>query len=473
LGRHSKGDPVNFFEKISEASQRNNSLLCVGLDPIEAVLPAGPDICSRLVGWGTNLISQTADYACCFKPNIAFYEQFGLEGIQALIEILQAVPPHLPVLLDAKRGDIGSSAEAYARGAFDHFHADAITLSPYLGGDSIRAFLQDAEKAVFILCQTSNPSAKEIQQHGEPPLYELIAQIAQSWGTSEQIGFVIGATQPDALHAVREACPDHWILAPGLGTQGGDLVETLQAGLRLDKMGLILPVSRSIMTAADPAQAARGIQNAVNACRTSFVPASSPSEHDQLIVDLFEKGCVKFGSFTLASGKQSPIYIDLRRVVSFPKLFRSVADVYVESLRRLNFDLVAGVPYAALPVSAVAAMKLGKPLIYPRKEVKGHGTGQQIEGAYQPGQRAILLEDVITSGGSLITAAERLRAAGLVVEDAVILVDRNQGGSAALAQSGIRAHPVLEIFEILHVLKAHNCITGETHEEVTTYLEAS
>lgn len=464
---------MNFFEKIRSAIQRNNSLLCVGLDPIETVLPPGPDIYARLVEWGTNLISQTADYACCFKPNIAFYEQFGLEGLRALMAILQVVPPDLPVLLDAKRGDIGSSAEAYARGAYDQLHADAITLSPYLGGDSIRAFLQNPEKAVFVLCQTSNPSAKEIQQHGEPPLFEFVAKIAQTWGTPGQIGFVVGATQPDALLAIRETCPDHWILAPGVGAQGGNLEEALQAGLRSDGMGMILPVSRSIMTAADPAQAARDIWDAINICRTSFTPSPSLTEKDKLILDLFTKGCVKFGKFTLASGKKSPIYIDLRRVVSFPELFRRVADVTIQILCSHKFDLVAGVPYAALPVSAVAAMKLGKPLIYPRKEVKEHGTGQNIEGAYTPGQRAILLEDVITSGGSLIKAAESLRTAGLVVEDTVVLVDRKQGGSAASAQKGIRVHSALDIFEILRVLKAQNCIDADTHKEVTAYLQAA
>lgn len=464
---------MNFFTKIKGASQRNNSLLCVGLDPLEAFLPPGPDILSRLVTWGKDLVSRTANLACCFKPNIAFYEQFGLEGIRALTEILKAVPSDLPVLLDAKRGDIGSSAAAYARGAFDHFHADAITLSPYLGGDSVRAFLKDQDKAVFILCQTSNPSAKEIQQHGEPPLFTMIAQTAQNWGTPAQIGFVIGATQPEALRAVREICPDHWFLAPGVGAQGGDLDKALQAGLRSDGMGMILPVSRSIMTAADPAQAALDLRDAINACRTSFTPVPSRSEHEKLILDLFEKGCVKFGKFTLASGKQSPIYIDLRRVVSFPDLFRRVVDSYLQRLRSQKFDLVAGVPYAALPISAVAALRLGKPLIYPRKEVKQHGTGQNIEGAFQPGQRVVVLEDVITSGGSLLTAVERMRAAGLVVEDAVVLVDRKQGGSAALAEHGMRVHVVLDIFEILQVLKAHHRVDRVTYEDVSAYLKGA
>ncbi len=462
---------MNFFEKLTEASERNNSLLCVGLDPIEAVLPSGQDDFSRLVAWGKDLVSQTADLVCCFKPNIAFYEQFGVEGLRALMAILGSIPSSIPVLLDAKRGDIGSSAEAYARGAYQHFHADAITLSPYLGWDSVKAFLQDPDRAAFILCQTSNPSAKEIQDHGEPPLYAFIAQVAQTWGTPDQIGFVVGATQQAALKTVRDISPDHWILAPGVGAQGGNLAEALNAGLRSDKMGLIVPVSRSIMTADDPRQAAIDLREAINTSRASFTPTPAQSKHEPLIMDLFEQSCVKFGDFILASGKKSPIYIDLRRVVSFPKLFKKVVEGYLGESRKLQFDLVAGVPYAALPISAVAAMSLNKPLIYPLKEVKEHGTGRRIEGVFQPGQRVLLLEDVITTGGSLLQAVETLRDAGLVVEDVLVFVDRRQGGPAAMAKHGLIVHPILDIFEILRVLKAQTQIDAATYEKVSAYLQ--
>ncbi|MFW5713981.1 MAG: orotidine-5'-phosphate decarboxylase, partial [Brevefilum sp.] len=390
---------------------------------------------------------------------------------RALTEILKAIPAYLPVLLDAKRGDIGSSAAAYARGAYQHFHADAVTLSPYLGGDSVRAFLKDTDKAVFVLCKTSNPSAEEMQLHGDPPLFEFIAEIAQSWGTPAQVGFVIGATQPEALRTVREICPDHWILAPGVGAQGGDLVDAVHAGLRKDEMGLIVPVSRSIMTASHPDLAAQDLRDAINDCRQSFTPARSQSQREKLILDLFDKGSVKFGDFTLASGKKSPIYIDLRRVVSFPQLFRRITNAYIQRLNSLEFDLVAGVPYAALPISAVTALKLGKPLIYPRKERKTHGTGKNIEGAFASGQKVILLEDVITTGGSLLTVAEALRAAGLVVEDAVVLVDRKQGGVAAMAEHGISVHPLMNIYEILEVLKAQNCINTDMYVKVKKYLQ--
>jgi len=262
-------------------------------------------------------------------------------------------------------------------------------------------------------------------------------------------------------------------LAPGVGAQGGNLELALQAGLRTDGLGMIIPVSRSVLNAEDPHQAALELRDAINAVRATVAskPTQADAEKEKLILDLFESGCVKFGHFTLASGKQSPIYIDLRRVVSFPELFNTAATAYVNMLSRLDCDLVAGVPYAALPLGAVTAWKLGKPLIYSRKEAKTHGTGQNIEGAYQAGQRAVLIEDVITSGGSILAAAETLRAGGLVVEDVVVLVDRKQGGAAALAQEGIRVHAVLNIYEVLQALKDRGFIDTDTHSGVTAYLQ--
>jgi len=182
---------------------------------------------------------------------------------------------------------------------------------------------------------------------------------------------------------------------------------------------------------------------------------------------------VKFGNFMLASGKQSPIYFDLRRIASYPDLFKEAVAACLKVLVELDFNLVAGVPYAALPMGGVIAWKLGKPLIYPRKEAKSHGTGLMIEGAFQKGQRVVMVEDVVTSGGSIMKAAETLRRDGLVVEDVAVLVDRKQGGCEALAQKGIHVHPVMDIFEIMTVLKSHQFIDDETVNSVKAYLQGS
>lgn len=462
---------MSFNSKLEQSIRQNNSLLCVGMDPQEEMLPAGNSIGERLVAWGTHIIDLTADLVCCYKPNVAFYEQYGPEGLIALQKIIAHIPSSMPVLLDAKRGDIGSTASAYATAVYDQLKADAVTLSPYLGSDSIKPFIKDPEKTVFILCQTSNPSANEIQGHGIPPLFEHIAHTASSWGNSDQIGFVVGATQPEALQKVRQICSQNWILAPGVGAQGADLQTALTAGLRRDGKGLIIPVSRGVLLAPDPREQCIALRNSINAVRDTIQTGQAIPAQEHLIIGLFEAGCVKFGNFTLASGKASPIYIDLRRLVSFPGLFSDVAQAYAEKASQLSFDLISGVPYAALPISAVVALMLGKGLLYARKEAKTHGTGQTIEGVFSERQTVILLEDVVTSGGSIITTADTLRQANLNLKDVIVLVERPQGGRESLAAMGIDLHAILSLNDILNTLKNRQLIDNETFINVKEYLE--
>ena len=183
----------------------------------------------------------------------------------ALRDVIAAVPDEVPVLLDAKRGDIASTAEAYARAAFETLGADAITLSPYLGHDSLEPFLADPARGVFLLCKTSNPGAGDLQdlpladRIPAQRLFERVAELARGWNVNDNLGLVVGATHPEALAAVRKVAPELWILAPGVGAQGGDLEAALSAGLRADGLGLLVPVSRQISRAADPQAGGAGI----------------------------------------------------------------------------------------------------------------------------------------------------------------------------------------------------------------------
>jgi uridine monophosphate synthetase len=280
-----------FFSFLEKRVDDCSSLLCVGLDPHVSDLEH-PTAESALT-FCLSLVKQTARYAAAFKPNAAFFEYFGAEGWIALKQVVDAIQDEsnrlgsmIPVILDAKRGDIASTAEAYAKSAFEHLGVHCITLNPYLGKDSIDPFLGYKEKGVFLLCKTSNPGAGDLQDltvdggqwaGGETrsmvngpssmPLYEHVARLAQSWNTGNNIGLVVGATQPEALARVRAAAPDLWFLAPGIGAQGGDLEVALKAGLRKDGKGMLLPISRGISRAANPALAAAEFRDEIMAVR--------------------------------------------------------------------------------------------------------------------------------------------------------------------------------------------------------------
>lgn len=486
--------PLSFHDKLARAAAANRSLLCIGLDPDPAAFPdhfAAGDPGRALLDWGRRLLDQTADLVCCYKPNIAFYEQFGAAGWEALRQTIAAAPAGIPVLLDAKRGDIGSTAAAYARAAFDGLGADAVTVNPYLGVDSVTPFLAYPGKAVFVLCYTSNPSAAVIQGFGQgEQVFEHVVQQAMTWGEPEQIGLVVGATQPHALARVRALLAGRpcWILAPGVGAQGGDLAAALTAGLDADGSGLLVPVSRHVIYADNPRAAAQELREAIHAGReqvavrtrathgaeSAGVPPGpqSTSSLTPLILALHDAGCIQFGEFTLASGVQSPIYLDLRRIASHPGLLRSAAAAYADLLRPLRHDLLAAVPYAALTIGAAVALATDKPLIYPRKEVKGYGTGRAVEGDFQPGQRAAVIEDLVTSAGSVLAAIGTLEAAGLAVSDVVVLIDRQQGGPQNLAAAGYRLHAALTMTQIIAALEAAGRITSAQASAVRSYLRA-
>ena len=258
-----------FFSFLEKRVDDCSSLLCIGLDPHIADLPHAD--AESALEFSLKLIKQTAPYAAAFKPNAAFFEQFGPQGWSALKQVIDAVQHEsdrmgslIPVILDAKRGDISSTAEAYAESAFVGLGAHCITLSPYLGKDSIDPFLTNQERGVFLLCKTSNPGSADLQDLALADgdlLYERVARLAAQWNIRNNIGLVVGATHPEALRRVRAAAPQLWFLAPGVGAQGGDLETALRAGLRKDGMGLLLPVSRGISRAANPAIAAAELRD--------------------------------------------------------------------------------------------------------------------------------------------------------------------------------------------------------------------
>ena len=291
----------SFFSFLEKRVDDCSSLLCIGLDPHIDDLRRDGQLSAPTADsardFCLNLVKQTSRYAAAFKPNAAFFEVFGAAGWTALKDVIDAIQEEsnrmgsmIPVILDAKRGDIASTAEAYAKSAFENLDVDCITLSPYLGKDSIEPFIQKSEKGVFLLCKTSNPSSGDLQDLmvdggqwsvdsdsqssvNDPrsmPLYEHVAHLAQQWNTKNNIGLVVGATQIEAMKRVRTVAPDLWFLAPGVGAQGGELESALKAGLRKDGKGLLLPVSRSIGRAEKPGLAAAELRDEILNLKSSL-----------------------------------------------------------------------------------------------------------------------------------------------------------------------------------------------------------
>jgi uridine monophosphate synthetase len=459
---------ASFFSSLTSESQRADSLLCVGLDPSLDIPTA------KVLPQMKAIIDSTAAFVCAYKPNCAFFEARGLEGWSALSQLISyAHDAGRLVILDAKRGDISSTAEAYAKACFDVLGADAVTVNPLLGQDSVEAFACRADKGLFMLCHTSNPGARDLQEQvvGGRPLFELLAEKARTWNTRGNIGLVVGATYPETLQRVRAIAPDMWILLPGVGAQGGDLEASLAAGLDAAGSGVLVNVSRAICQASDPGAAARQYRDAINAARHASGPAASDSPAanpllDEIALGLHALGAVRFGDFTLKSGKKSPIYIDLRLLVSDPILMGSVARALSAILSRLQYDRIAAIPYGGLPIGQAVSLSTGKPLIYPRREAKDYGTKKLIEGAYAAGETVVVLDDLITTGGSKIEALTPLQEAGLKVEDVVVLVDREQGGSGELAWKGIALHAALTLTQILDCLVRHGRIADAVRANV-------
>jgi orotidine-5'-phosphate decarboxylase len=268
---------VNFLEKLSTATERNNSLLCIGLDPDPELMPPKTDVFK----FNKAIIDTTCSLVCAYKLNLAFYEALGLSGLEAVQRTLKYIPDNIPVIGDAKRGDIGNTAKAYAKAIFDVFGFDATTLNPYLGFDSVEPFIEYWDRGVFILCRTSNPGAVDFQnlplkiKRKNLPLFEIVALRAAGWNKQGNIGLVVGATYLEELKLIRKNHPDMLLLIPGIGAQGGDLASAV--GYGVDKQGrkAIISSSRQIIYASkekDFAQAAcevaSSLRDQINRYRT-------------------------------------------------------------------------------------------------------------------------------------------------------------------------------------------------------------
>ena len=266
---------MTFLEQLQQAESRNQSMLCVGLDPEPSKFPAHlHGDASKIYDFCAAIVDATADLVISFKPQIAYFHAHRAEDqLEKLMQHMRRTAPHVPVILDAKRGDIGSTAAQYAIEAFERYGADAVTLSPFMGFDSVQPYLAYHGKGAFLLCRTSNPGGDDFQAQrlssvaGEPLLYEHIAKLAQGeWNTNGQLGLVVGATYPTEIERVRQVAPHVPLLIPGVGAQGGDAVATVRAGYKQHNGEITAPIivnsSRAVLYASngvDFAEAARKV----------------------------------------------------------------------------------------------------------------------------------------------------------------------------------------------------------------------
>ncbi len=255
---------MKFQKKLDQISELNNSQLCIGLDPDLSKLDKNLLIKSDpIFEFNKTIVDETCDLVCAYKPNIAFYEAYGIYGIQALMRTIEHIEDKkVPVILDAKRGDVGHTAAAYAKATFEVYRADAVTVNPYLGHDSVEPFLNYQDKGIFVLCLTSNIGVKDFQKTGDrEPLYISVAKHVKEWNHYGNCGLVVGATSPEELRDIRKIVGDMPILIPGIGAQGGDLA----ASVRYGGKRAIINVSRNVIYSDNPRLAAKDFRDKINA----------------------------------------------------------------------------------------------------------------------------------------------------------------------------------------------------------------
>ncbi len=266
---------MTFIDMLLAAQQANGSMLCVGLDPEPTRLPAElQGRADKLYDFCARIVDATADLVIAFKPQIAYFAAHRAEDqLERLMQHMRRAAPQVPIILDAKRGDIGSTAEQYAKEAFERYGADAVTLSPFMGFDSVQPYLRYQGKGAFLLCRTSNPGGDDLQAQrlasvpGQPLLYEHIAHLAQGpWNSNGQLGLVVGATYPQEIERVRSLAPTLPLLIPGVGAQGGDAVATVKAGWR-PNAPIVVNSSRAILYASAGADFAEAARHAARATR--------------------------------------------------------------------------------------------------------------------------------------------------------------------------------------------------------------
>ncbi|MEL4898067.1 bifunctional orotidine-5'-phosphate decarboxylase/orotate phosphoribosyltransferase [Crocosphaera sp. Alani8] len=464
---------MNFFEKLTQRITTSNTLLILGLDPNPEMMPQDQDthqgqesLMIALEDWLKWVIEETADLVCAYKPTLGFYEALGREGLDLLLKVIKAIPDHIPIILDAKHGDINTST-VFAQAIFERWGVDAVTVSPYAGQDHIAPFLVYADQGVFILCHTSNPGAVVLQEYptDDAPFYLQVIKEAKTWATPEQLFLEVGTTNLEVIKKIRSLAPERLLLMRSIWSKDNNIYEILKVSLNRMGSGVLIPVPQDFLKSKSLKEKVTNLNQDINQCRDNITKSLADCElwspnvcllnshpYQDLILQLYDIGCLLFGEYVQASGATFSYYIDLRKIISKPQLFHQVLTAYGNILKTLKFDRIAGIPYGSLPTATGLSLMLHHPMIYPRKEVKAHGTRRLIEGNFQAGEKVVVVDDILITGKSVKEGAEKLTSSGLIVKDIVVFIDHEQGVKTKLKEEGYNAHCVLTISEITETL---------------------
>lgn len=475
---------ATFAARLAHSIARQDSLLCVGLDPAYEKLPAEyrtGSVAEDIFAYNHNIIDRAAPFAAAFKPQYKFYSAEGEAGIAALrmtCDYIKANYPNVLLILDAKYSDIGNTLERCAREAYDLFNADAVTAMPAPGKQALSPLFSRPGKGCFMVVRTSNPGAEELQDiavDGEPLYVVITRKIAAGWNEGGNVGLVGPATDTAVLARIRKAAPDLPILCPGVGAQGGDLEAAVRAGLDAQSGGLLVSVSRGVMEAPDPGDAARNLRDALNEARSrrkAAMLAEKDSLAAEVIEELYSIGAIRFEPVTLKSGLVSPYYNNLRILASRPPLLRKVAALMARTMQEagLHPDILVGIAHAGVPLAVALSQYTGIPGGYVRAEAKQHGTKRMVEGIYEHGATAVLVDDVVSDGASKLEVLGYLQDEGLKVRDIVVLVDRGQGGPELMERHGLHCHAAVTMETVLTTLHDAGLITQQKVDDSHAFM---
>lgn len=507
-----------FYEKLQGQWDQLN-FLCVGLDSDYGKIPEAYKLNSgglspssaeeTIFTFNRDIIEVTHDLVGMWKPNLAFYEKRGEEGRRALnrtIRYIRENHPDVVIILDAKRGDIANTNEGYVLSDFEEYDADAVTIHSYLGPEAMKPFLDRKDKGTIVLVKTSNPGSGRYQNlrvWGKNRLvYEDIAHdVRDRWNVNQNCGVVVGATYPRELAKVRKIVGRMPILIPGIGTQGGDLAQSIAAGRDDRDQGMIINNSSAVIfpklkegqhfkdaVRSAALQTRNGIHSALE--RPVIVqvgvdlqkhPEGLTETQEALLLDIFDKKMFRIDlekGFRLKFHKEhpefpeaplSPLYINLRGLRAHPEAKLRTVEVLAEMLESsgVQYDLLADIPTAATPLISSLSDMLGTPMITPRGDKKGYGSGDNIDGfdaELHAGKTAILFDDLATDGGSKITPAKALRSVGMNVDHVFILVDREQGAEEQLAKEGLTLHSAFKLKAMVDFYVRSGRITTEEYD---------